>query len=98
MKEISLDNALFFDDDFNIEEFVADVESSIPATLELPYIIMVHKYGMGQTIVAAINLYNKHALSDSSLLKMISLYNELNGCVPPKVGDDVKIPVITDNM
>lgn len=59
----------------------------------IPYTIKEHRFGSGQTIEAAINLYNMHALSKETCEALMKLYNELNGDLPPKLGELVKIPV-----
>jgi hypothetical protein len=54
-----------------------------------------HKFAQGQTINAAIKLYNGYTLMDVELEVIHRLYNELNNNQVPRPGQVVKIPLWT---
>lgn len=54
-----------------------------------------HMFMPGETIEAIIKKVNMHSVDPNELRVLMQAYNQINGTKVPKVGQAVKIPVLT---
>jgi len=56
-----------------------------------------YRFGSNDTIRGIIRKLNSHNLDESVLQKLMAHYNNFNNCAIPRVGSEVKIPMIVDH-
>lgn len=58
------------------------------------YTVVIHLFGMGQTVEAAIRYHHKNiTIPRSDMEELIKEFNRLNDYKVPKLGQQFKIPV-----
>jgi len=54
-----------------------------------------HMFMPGETIEAILKKVNMHSVDPNELRELMAAYNRINGTKVPKVGQAVKIPILT---